>query len=159
MTKFYTLYKKPGTVTYKPDLETKFVDQSEADRASLKYQLERYGMDSLLQQFEKTKAQFGYADTRLTKSFEELQNKMAEANSYFMELPSQIRKRFNHNATEFYTFIEQNPTMAYKEGYISERLANDLGVVTQPVATDEIKTTTIETPTQENSQVSAIIDK
>lgn len=127
--KFKSFYvNRPAPVSCVPDTETKFVDQSEADRASLRYQLERFGMDSLLQQFEKTKAQFGYADTRVSKNFVELQQKMAEANSYFMELPSQIRAKFHHSATEFFSQIETNPEKMFKEGYISKSLAKELGV-------------------------------
>ena len=44
--KFKSFYSNPpkpvGTIL---DTETKFVDQSEADRCSLSYQLERFGMD------------------------------------------------------------------------------------------------------------------
>lgn len=128
--KFKTFYtNRPSPVCFKPDTKTKFVDQSEADRASLKYQLERYGMDSLQQQLEKTKAQFGYADTRITKDFVELNQKMAEANSYFMNLPSKIRAKFNHSAVEFFSELEKNPTKAYESGFISKSLAKDLGVL------------------------------
>lgn len=127
--KFNSFYvNRPKPVTCVPDTETKFVDQSEADRCALKYQLERYGMDSLQQQLDKTRAQFGYADTRLTKDFVTLNQKMAEANSYFMELPSQIRKQFNHSAVEFFSSIEKDPEKAYQNGFISKRLAADLGV-------------------------------
>lgn len=133
---FYTNPPKPvGTVL---DTETKFVDQSEADRCSLKFQLERFGMDSLLQKLEQTKAQFGYADTRLTKNFEQLANSMAEANSYFMQLPAEIRKEFGHDPVAFYSKIETDPEYMYKNGYISEKLAKDLGVVSlqDPVIDD-----------------------
>ncbi|UPW41787.1 internal scaffolding protein [Peromfec virus RodF7_10] len=137
--KFKSFYvNRPDPVTVVPDTETKFVDQSEADRASLKFQLERYGMDSLLQQFEKTKSQFGYADTRLCKDFAELQQKAAEANSYFMQLPSRIRAKFHHSSTEFFTSLEQNPSKAYDEGYISKSLAAQLGVekaIDKPIET------------------------
>ena len=104
---FYTNPPEPvGTIL---DTETKFVDQSEADRCSLAYQLERFGMDSLLQKLEQTKAQFGYADTRLTKNFTQLAESMADANSYFMQLPAKIRKEFGHDATKFYESIEITP--------------------------------------------------
>lgn len=152
--KFQTFYtNRPEPVTCVLDEETKFVDQSEADRAGLKYQIERYGMDSLLQQFEKTKAQFGYADTRLVKDFAGLAQSYADANQYFMQLPSAIRKKFNHNAVEFYSSIEQNPEQSYKDGYISKDLASQLGVkfddvketVEQTVQTDEVITENGET--------------
>lgn len=127
--KFKSFYiNRPSPVTCVPDTETKFVDQSEADRASLQYQLERYGFDSLQQQLEKTKSQFGYADTRYMPSFEQLQMKMAEANSYFMQLPSRIRAKFNHSATEFFSSIEKEPEKAFDNGYISKSLAAKLGV-------------------------------
>lgn len=124
---------RPNPVGTKLDIETKFVDQSEADRASLSYQLERFGMDGLQQKLEQTKAQFGYADTRLTKDFQTLAENMAEANSYFMQLPASIRKQFGHDPVEFYTKIETEPEQMFKKGFISEKLANDLGVVTKPI--------------------------
>lgn len=127
--KFNTFYtNRPKPVCCVPDTETKFVDQSEADRCSLAYQLERYGMDSLQQQLEKTRSQFGYADTRLTPSFADYAQKMADAESYFMELPAAIRKKFNHNCIDFYSEIERNPEKMYNEGFISRKLAADLGV-------------------------------
>lgn len=163
--KFNTFYtNRPKPVCCKPDTETKFVDQSEADRASLQYQLERYGFDSLQQQLEKTKAQFGYADTRLTPSFTDLSMKMAEANSYFMALPAQLRKKFNHSAVEFFSEIEKNPEKMWKDGYISKKLAGDLGVesaIDKPVVVEptvSVPTTTTEPVTTlpvENPQVSA----
>lgn len=163
--KFNTFYtNRPKPVCCKPDTETKFVDQSEADRASLQYQLERYGFDSLQQQLEKTKAQFGYADTRLTPSFTDLSLKMAEANSYFMALPAQLRKKFNHSAVEFFSEIEKNPEKMWKDGYISKKLAGDLGVesaidkpvVKEPTVSVPITTTEpVTTQPVENPQVSA----
>lgn len=143
--KFKSFYvNRPKPVSCVPDTETKFVDQSEADRASLKYQLERFGMDSLLQQFEKTKAQFGYADTRVSKNFVELQQKMAEANAYFSELPSKIRAKFHHSATEFFSKIETEPEKMYKEGYISKSLAKELGVISaQDISVDTTPVTPV----------------
>lgn len=127
--KFNTFYtNRPKPVTVVPDTETKFVDQSEADRASLKFQLERYGFDSLQQQLQKSMSQFGYADTRLTKDFATLNQQMAEANSYFMQLPARIRAKFDHSATRFFSELESNPEKAFKEGYISKTLAAKLGV-------------------------------
>ena len=128
--KFKNFYcDRPKPIPTILDIETKFVDQSEADRCSLSYQLERFGMDGLMQKLEQTKAQFGYADTRLTKDFETMANSMAEANSYFMQLPAQIRKEFNHDPVEFYSKIEKDPKYMYDKGYISEKLAKDLGVI------------------------------
>lgn len=128
--KFKSFYSnRPAPVPTILDTETKFVDQSEADRCSLSYQLERFGMDGLQQKLEQTKAQFGYADTRLCKDFESLALKQAEANSYFMQLPAQIRKQFNHDPIEFFSKIEKEPQYMYEKGFISERLAKDLGVV------------------------------
>lgn len=124
---------RPEPVGTALDTKTKFVDQSEADRASLSYQLERFGMDGLQQKLEQTQAQFGYADTRLTKDFQQLAEKMAEANSYFMQLPAKVRKEFGHDPVEFYSQIERNPSEMFKKGFISEKLANDLGVITKPV--------------------------
>lgn len=128
--KFHTFYtNRPASVSCVPDTETKFVDQSEADRAGLKYQLERFGFDSLQQQLDKTRSQFGYADTRLIPDFVELHQKLAEANSYFMHLPAKERAKYNHSAVEYFTKIEQNPSKAYADGHISKSLAADLGVL------------------------------
>lgn len=135
--KFKSYYvNRPNPVGTKLDTETKFVEQSEADRCSLKFQLERFGMDGLRQKLEQTISQFGYADTRLTKNFEQLSLSMAEANSYFMQLPAQIRKEFNHDPVAFYDKIEKEPEYMYKQGYISKSLAKDLGVLSLQ---DEIK--------------------
>lgn len=144
--KFCSFYSnKPKPVTCVPDTETKFVDQSEADRASLKYQLERYGFDSLQQQLEKTRSQFGYADTRLVSDFAELNQKMADANSYFMNLPAQERAKYDHSVIKYFTEIEKNPAKAYELGHISKSLAAQLGVesaIDKPVTPIE----TIEKP-------------
>lgn len=127
--KFKSFYiNRPQPIGYEPDTETKFVDQSEADRVSINYNLERFGMSGIAQMFEKTKAQFGYADTRVSKNFAELAQSMAEANSYFMQLPAELRKKFNHNAVDFYSAIEKEPEKMWKEGYISKDLAVKLGV-------------------------------
>ena len=145
---FYTNRPDPvGTIL---DTDTKFVDQSEADRCSLSYQLERFGMDGLLQKLEQTKSQFGYADTRLTKDFQQLSESLAEANSYFMQLPAQIRKEFDHDPIKFYSKIEQDPKYMYDKGYISEKLAKDLGVI-KPVEVTPVEltpVTTVVTPTE-----------
>lgn len=136
---FYNFYGNcPPPSTTVLDEETKFVDQSEADRAGLKYQLERFGMDSLLQQFEKTKAEFGYADTRLVSDFAGLAQKYAEANEYFMALPSGIRKQFNHNPIDFYEYIEQEPNSAFKRGFISQDVAVAMGVVIPSETSDVV---------------------
>lgn len=127
--KFNTFYtNRPKPVGFKPDTETKFVDQSEADRISIAYNLERFGMSGIASMFEKTKAQFGYADTRVSKNFSELAQNLADANSYFMQLPAELRKKFNHNAVDFFSTIEQEPERMFKEGYISKDMAVKLGV-------------------------------
>lgn len=140
--KFQSFYiNRPQPVGTFLDTETKFVDQSEADRCSLKFQLERFGMDGLIQKLEQTKAQFGYADTRLTKNFEQLANSMADANSYFMQLPAEVRKQFGHDPVKFYSEIEKNPQNMFEQGFISEKLARELGVLSlqekEPVQADE----------------------
>lgn len=127
--KFHSFYvNRPKPVSTVLDTETKFVDQSEADRAGLKFQLERYGFDSLQQQLQKTQSQFGYADTRYCASFAELVQKNAEATSYFMQLPAKLRAKFDHSPIKFFSEIEQNPEQMFKDGYISKSLAKDLGV-------------------------------
>lgn len=155
--KFNTFYtNRPKPVSVIPDTETKLVDQSEADRASLKYQLERFGMDSLQQQLQKTIGQFGYADTRLCGSYAELQSKYAEANNYFMSLPAEIRKQYNHSPADFYSAIEKNPKLMHEKGFISKSLAESLGVVFEdlnpPIDTtvrDVVPPQTVVTPTVE----------
>lgn len=128
--KFNSFYiNRPKPVGFKPDTETKLVDQSEADRVAINYNLERFGMSGIASMFEKTKAQFGYADTRVSKNFAELAQSMAEANSYFMKIPAELRKKFNHNAVDFYSSIEKEPEKMWKEGYISKELAGKLGVL------------------------------
>ena len=138
--KFYTFYNKPKPVAYKPDTETKFVDQSEADRCSISYNLERFGLSGIASMFEKTKAQFCYADTRVSKNFADLAQTYAEANGYFMQLPAELRKKFNHNPIDFYTEIENNPEKMFKDGYISKDLATKLGVsFPEPVQPVEVQ--------------------
>lgn len=149
---FYS--NRPAPVGTDLDTETKLVDQSEADRASLSYQLERFGMDGLQQKLEQTKAQFGYADTRLSKDFQQLAEKMAEANSYFMQLPAKIRKEFGHDPVEFYSQIEKDPASMFSKGFISEKLATDLGVVTKPVENKPIENN-ISSESVDNKKVSA----
>lgn len=127
--KFSTFYnnlvKEQGT---KIDHETLFVDQSEAERASLKFQLERFGMDTLLSKLKQTQAQFGFADTRYSKSFGDLAQKYAEANEYFQVLPAQIRAEFGHSAIKFYESIDKDPKTAFNRGFISKDLAKTFGV-------------------------------
>ena len=48
-----------------------------------------------------------------------------------MELPAVVRKQFGHSAVNFYSAIEQNPKEMYDKGFISESLANSLGVTTR----------------------------
>ena len=144
---FFTFYNRPAPVTCVPDTETKFVDQSEADRASLKYQLERFGMDSLQQQLQKTMSQFGYADTRLTKSYSDLASIYAEANSYFSNLPSRVRAKFGHDPVQFYQYIEQQPEKAWKDGFISKEKAAEMGVLSAMPA-PPVTETAVVTPTE-----------
>lgn len=152
--KFKSYYvNPPKTVVFTPDTETKWIDQSEADRASLSYQLERYGMSGIAQQFEKMKAQFGYADTRFSKSFADLSLKMQEANEYFQQLPAKIRKLYEHDCVKYFDAIEKNPKEMYDLGHISKELAKDLGVkfeVETPIPVSEpIKDTVTEEIKQE----------
>ena len=127
--KFKSFYEnRPEPVCFKPDTETTWVDQSEADRASLKYQLERYGMESLQHQLQQTMSQFGYADTRAIKSYSDLASELAQANEYFMQLPALERKKFGHNPAEFFDSIQKNPKDMFDRGFISKDFAKTLGV-------------------------------
>lgn len=125
---FKTFFNRPAPVVFTPDTKTEFVDQSEARRAALKYQLERFGMDSLQQRLQQSMAQFGYADTRAIKSFSDLAVEMAEANEYFNQLPPEIRKKYGHNPAEFFDQVEKNPSKMYEEGIISMDYARSVGV-------------------------------
>lgn len=154
--KFKNFYcNRPEPVPTILDTETKFVDQSEADRCSLSYQLERFGMDGLQQRLEQTKAQFGYADTRLTSDFASLAQKQAEANSYFMQLPAQIRKEFNHDPIAFYSKIENDPKFMYEKGFISKKLATDLGVLNN---VDNIIKDSVDVSNIDNNNVNTTVD-
>lgn len=156
--KFKQFYQnRPQPVGTVLDLETNFVDQSEADRCSLTYQLERFGMEGLQQKLQQTMNQFGYADTRLTKDFQTLAQSYADANAYFQQLPAQIRKEFGHDCTRFYSEIEKNPKYMYDKGYISEKLANELGVIkNDEIVTNSVLNNTVEVgsvePTLENNE-------
>lgn len=142
----------PEPVVFTPDIETKFVDQSEADRASLKYQLERFGMDSLQHQLQQAMSQFGYADTRAVKSYTDLATELSQANEYFMQLPAKIRKQFGHNPAEFFEAIQNNPKEMYEKGYVSEDFAKAVGVIkpVEPVTPVVEPVTPVETV--ENSE-------
>lgn len=156
--KFKQFYQnRPQPVGTDLDLETKFVDQSEADRCSLSYQLERFGMDGLQQKLQQTMNQFGYADTRLTKDFQTMAQSYADANAYFQQLPAQIRKEFGHDCTRFYSEIEKNPKYMYEKGYISEKLANELGVIkNDEIVSNSVLNNTVDLgsvePTLENNE-------
>lgn len=115
-TTFYNRSKKPIGVTFSDET---FVDQSEAEMCGLHYQLQRYGVDGLLARFETMKDKFGYADTRLIPSFAELQNRIVKGVDYFNRLPSEIRHKFGNNVGNFYTYLEEHPEDAVKNGYIS----------------------------------------
>lgn len=117
-TKFFTRYSVPDSPVTVLDYETKTVDQSEADMCGLHYQLQRYGLDGLQARFEAMKDKFGYADTRAVPSFAELQNRIVKGNEYFNNLPAEIRAKFGNNSAKFYTYLEENPEQAVKDGYI-----------------------------------------
>lgn len=154
--KFATFYNNPvKTQGTKIDNETVFVDQSEAERASLKFQLERFGMNTLLSKLKETQSQFGYADTRFSKSFGDLAQRYAEANQYFQALPAQIRAEYGHSAIKFYESIENDPKQAFDRGFISKDLAKTFGVYKddiQPISndlskkTDELPAATVQEP-------------
>lgn len=126
--KFFTYYNEPKKVSTVPDNDTVFVSQSEAIRASLKYQLETFGMDTLSAKLKETQSKFGYADTRFSKSFGDLCEQYARANDYFQQMPSQIRAKFGHDPIKFYDFIEKDPKSSFESGFISKDLAATLGV-------------------------------
>ena len=117
--KFFTMFNLPKDVHTVPDLETLYVDQSEAKMSSLSYQIERYGMDGLMARFEAMKDKFGYADVRNIPSFEELHNRIVKGIEYFNNLPSQMRAQFGNSPESFYSYIQNNPEEAVEKGYIS----------------------------------------
>lgn len=121
---FFTAYKKPKQkFSDNLDYDTKFVQQSEADVSGLKYQLERYGMNTVLAKFESMKSKFGYADCRHIPDFEELQNRVIAGTEYFNNLPSEIRRKFNDKPACFYDYLEKHPVESVKEGYINNDTA------------------------------------
>lgn len=123
--KFYSNFNKPKQkFSDNLDYKTKMVSQAEADVCGLKYQLERYGMNTLMSKFEAMKSKFGYADCRNIPDFETMQNRVVSGTQYFDNLPSEIRQRFNNKAAIFYSYIENNPVEAVKEGYINNSTAD-----------------------------------
>lgn len=124
--KFHTFYSQAPHVKTVLDYETKLVDQSEADMCGLDYQLQRFGIDGLAARFEAMKDKFGFADTRMLPSFAELQNRIVKGTEYFNNLPSEIRAKFNHQPEKFYTYLEENPEEAIKNGYVSDVYMNDI---------------------------------
>lgn len=145
--KFATFYnnlvKEQGT---KIDQDTLFVDQSEAERASLKFQLERFGMDTLLSKLKQTQAQFGYADTRYSKSFGDLAQRYADANAYFQALPAKIRSEYGHSAINFFESIDKDPKTAFDRGFISKDLAKTFGVYKEDIQNNSSET--VQKPTE-----------
>lgn len=121
--KFYTAFNRPKHEKTVLDYETKLVQQSEADVVGLKYQLERYGMNTLMAKFETMKSKFGYADCRHIPDFEELQNRVIAGTEYFNNLPSEIRREFKDKPAAFYDYLEKNPVEAVKKGYINNDTA------------------------------------
>lgn len=121
---FYTAYNKPLHQKSDLDYETKIVQQSEADVVGLKYQLERYGMNTLMSKFETMKSKFGYADCRNIPDFEELQNRVVAGTEYFNNLPSEIRREFKDKPECFYDYLEKNPVESVKKGYINNDTAD-----------------------------------
>lgn len=158
--KFFTQFTRPINVTTVPDTETVYVQQSEAERASLKYQLERFGMDTLLSKLKQAQSQFGYADTRFSKSFGDLAQAYADASQYFSILPAQIRAEFGHDPIKFYELIEKNPKQAFDRGFISKDLAKSFGVykddISSAVTTSVVdKVETVEQQPSIDEKVSA----
>ena len=154
--KFCTFYNRsPVKHTTRIDHETLFVDQSEAERASLKFQLERFGMDTLLSKLKQTQQQFGYADTRFSKSFSTLAQQYADATQYFSALPSEIRAEYNHDPIKFYEDIETNPKKAFDRGFISKDLAKIFGVYKEDISTTPVvnPTPVVETTVNTNVEV------
>lgn len=117
---FYSYYNRPPKVNFVPDLETCFVSQSEVETAGLKYQLHRFGMDSVLQRMEDMRSKFGYADCTKISSFVQAQNDYVKGREYFEALPSEIRRKYNDLPENFYEDIAKNPDTAYENGFISE---------------------------------------
>lgn len=121
--KFYNNYNKPKHIKSNIDYDTKVVQQSEADVVGLKYQLQRYGMNTLLSKFESMKSKFGYADCTVIPDFETLQNRVSKGVEYFQNLPSEIRDKFKNKPSLFYKSIEDDPVQAVKDGYINDNVS------------------------------------
>lgn len=153
--KFYSIYDRNPSVVTVLDYKTKFVDQSEADTVGLHYQLQRYGMDSLLARFEAMKDKFGYADTRVIPDFATLQNRLAKGIEYFNNLPSEIRAKFGHKAENFYEFVETNPQEAVKQGYISTPFAEEF-IKQQGSSKVDVEPVTPVTPVEPVSETQSV---
>lgn len=123
---FYSRYYEPPKVKTIIDTSVETVDQSEARMCGLRYQLDKFGLNSLLSSLELQRAKFGYADTRLMPSFEEQQNKLADSIEYFDSLPSQVRRQFGDKPKNFFKSIEKDPIKAVKDGFISKEYAMDI---------------------------------
>lgn len=147
--KFYTFYNRPPKVVTDLDTETCFVSQSEVKTSGLKYQLERFGMNSLEARMEQMRSKFGYADCTKNNDFATLQNTYRSSVEYFEALPSEVRRKYNDRPEEFYSSIESNPQTAYEAGFISkEQLDKMAETVPEVPKADTIPQTSDNTQTQ-----------
>lgn len=92
-------YRRVATINDEPSL----TQQNMKEDAELTTMIKKFGIAQLPQPME---AFAMYGDftgvTDLTTAYE----RIADAEEAFMELPADIRKRFNHNAQELLTFVE-----------------------------------------------------
>ena len=118
MTDFYDYYNnRPPKVNTVLTDDTCFVSQSECQNSSLKYVLDRFGMNTLTARMEEMRGKFGYADCTVSNDFAILQNRYVQAKNYFENLPSNVRRQFHDNPLEFYNNLAQNPKKALDDGF------------------------------------------
>lgn len=137
--KFYDYYnnRPPKCNTVLKD-DTTFVSQSEVECTSLKYMLDRFGMNTLSARMEQMRDKFGYADCTVNNNFADIQNRYIDAVNYFNDLPAQVRRRYKDRAELFYDDLDKNPQTAYEAGFISKEKFEELVKPTLPL-TDPVQ--------------------
>lgn len=88
--------------------------------------IKRYDSTGLIQHVQRGQAQYG--DFSQTVGFKEALDMVNSAKHSFMELPAELRREFNNDAGEFYTFVSDPAN--------SEKLI-EMGLAQAPVAVEE----------------------
>lgn len=101
--------------------------QSEKDACDINRIVDRYQRTGILTH-TRDAIQARYGDFSNIPDFHEAQNIVAQANQLFMQMPAQIRSRFQNDAGNFLNFF-QDPN--------NQEEAIKLGLATKPVITGE----------------------